>query len=336
MAKSLLTVALFHEPSGWALPDRYVDQLREAAGGTLDVRRVTGRTELLEILPETSHLIGFPITEEQFRTQGAELEWVQLAHSSGDETDSLLAALERGVMVTSASSVRAPQVAEHAMALTLALVRRIDSAIRAQGEHRWAGDDLARRVRTLNGLTFAVLSQDRIDSELCRRASCFGAHTLALKRLDATECQEAEEVLDAGKLDDAIRRADVLIVAMSRMRASRRLINASKLALMKPTAMLVDISRSGVVEQEALLRALRREKIAGAGLDVFESEPLPRTSPLWTMANVIITPHICAATPDYWGRATMFFCENIRRIVGGEPPIDVLRPEWYGLAAARA
>lgn len=336
MAESLLTVALFHEPSGWALPDRYVDQLRDAAGGKLDVRRVTGRAELLDVLPDTTHLIGFPITEEQFRSQGASLEWIQLAHSSGDESDALIAALENNVLVTSASAVRAPQVAEHAMALALALARRLDSAIHAQGEHRWAADELSRTMRTLNGLNVGILSQDRIDAELSRRAAAFGAHTIALRRLDGTEDDGADEVFDAAQADEVIRRADVLIVAMSRMRASRRLINAQRLALMKPTAVLVDVSRSGVVEQEALLRALRRQKIAGAGLDVFDSEPLPRTSPLWTMANVIITPHVCAATPDYWGRATTFFCENVRRIVSGETPIDILRPEWYSLTSRGA
>lgn len=331
MSTPLLTVALFHEPSGWTLPDRYVDQLREAAAGRLDVRRVTGRTELLDTLPHTTHLIGFPLTEEQYRAHGESVRWVQLAHSSGDETDALLAALDRGITVTSASAVRAPQVAEHAMALVLTLMRRIDAAIRAQGEHRWAGDQISRSIRTLNGLTMGILSNDRIDSELARRSGCFGARALALRRLDGTACEEVDEVFDLSEVDELVRRSDVLVVATARTRSTRRLMSAARIAMMKPSAVLIDVSRSGVVEQEGLLRALRREKIAGAGLDVFESEPLPRTSPLWTMANVLITPHVCAAAPDYWDRATAFFCENVRRVVAGERPIDVLQPQWYGL-----
>ena len=329
----VLTIALFHESSGWSLPERYVEQIRTAAGDRMEVRRVTSRHELLEALPETTHLIGLPLTEEQFRPHVERLEWIQLGHSSGDASDVLLMALEAGARVTSAATFRSPQVAEHAMALVLAMLRRIDAAVRAQEEHRWAAEELSGGAHSLNGMKLGVLSTDRIDDEIGRRARCFGAEVLALRRLDGSAPEAVDEVIDRGEIDSLIKRSDVVVVAMPRTPSSRNLVDTARVKMMKQTAYLVDVSRSGVVEQEALLRALRKRRIAGAGLDVFETEPLPKASPLWTMANVIVTPHICAATPDYWSRATVVFCENVRRILAGEPLLDELRPEWFGAGA---
>lgn len=329
----MLTIALFHEASGWTLPDRYVEQIRKAAGESMTVRRVATRHDLLEALPDTTHMIGLPLTEEQLRPHLEHLRWIQLAHSSGDLSDVLMLALEAGVRVTSASAFRAPQVAEHAMALVLAMVRKIDAAVRAQEEHRWAADELSGAVLTLNTMKLGILSADHIDDEIAKRASCFGAGTLALRRLDGSAPEHVDQVIDPHEIDTLIKQSDVLVVAMPRTNATRNLVNHSRVAMMKQTAFLVDVSRSGVVEQEALLRALRKRRIAGAALDVFESEPLPRTSPLWTMANVIVSPHVCAATPDYWHRATTVFCENIRRLTSETELIDELRPEWFGAGA---
>lgn len=334
MADGVLTLGVFHEPTGWSLPESHAERIREAAGSHLEFRRATSRAELIEALPDTTHLIGLSLTEEGVRAHGGALRWVQQAHSSGDGVDSLEALLEAGVRVCSAGSIRAPFVAEHAMALCLAMLRNVDAAVRAQAEHAWSAGEMASSMGTLMGCRVGIIAMDSVDEEIARRAKAFGAETMALSRLASGTAPSVDHVVDRGDIDEIVRGADVLFVAMPRI-GNDRLVDASRVGMMKSSSILVDVSRGGVVDHEALLRSLRRNRIAGAALDVFDREPLPRTSPLWTMANVIVSPHVASAGPAYWDRATDVFCENVRRVVsGGGELIDELSAAWYGVAAA--
>lgn len=136
-------------------------------------------------------------------------------------------------------------------------------------------------------------------------------------------------MIELSRLDELTVRADVLIVAAPRHPGSKPLIGKRELARMGEQTILIDVSRGGVVDQRALLEALRRRRIAGAGIDAFETQPLPSASPLWTMPNVIITPSVAAASSHYWEHATEVICRNIRRFAEGRPLLDELTPEWF-------
>jgi phosphoglycerate dehydrogenase-like enzyme len=134
----------------------------------------------------------------------------------------------------------------------------------------------------------------------------------------------AVELLPANHLHALLSRSDFVVVSVPLVQETVKLIGEPELRAMKPTAFLVNISRGRVLDEAALTRALSERWIAGAGLDVFEKEPLPADSPLWDMENVILTPHIAGSHERYNERATALFCENLRRYLSGQPLLNVV------------
>lgn len=329
MSTKLLTIAVFNEANGWRLPDRHVDRIALAAGDSIEIHRTSSRAELSQALDETAYLIGQPPADDEMLSRCHQLEWLQLTGAVGDFELSLFPALHSGVRVCTAASIRAPQVAEQAMCLILALLRRLDLSLQAQAEQRWASIEIASKVRTLWGTTLGVVSMGPIGKEIALRARAFGAHVLATERAGVNAADVADEVLGAHQISELMARSDVVVVSTPRAPATEGMIGRTQLGQMKPTAILIDVSRGGVVQQQALIEVLRRGKIAGAGIDVFESEPLPPNSPLWTLTNVILTPHVSSATPMYWNRATEIICENLTRLAQGKRLIDEVHEEWY-------
>lgn len=328
MADGTLTIAVFNETASWVLPDEHVSRIEREAPDGIVVRQVMNRTDLVRVLPETDYLFGFPLTEELVMHQAPRLKWAQMTNSPGDALAPVLAALRRGVRISSAASIRAPQVAEHAAALVLALMRRLDVAIRTQDEHRWATFEIAADIRTLMGSTAGIIAVGAVGQEIAQRLKAFGVRVLATRRNPGNPYLHVDEMLGADELPDLMRRSDIVIVATPKLPTTMGLIGKKELALMKPTAVLVDVSRGGVVNDAALLEALRRRKIGGAGLDVFDSGPLPTDSQWWTMPNVIVTPHVASASPGYWSHATEVLMHNMRRLVEQRPLVDEVTLEW--------
>jgi phosphoglycerate dehydrogenase-like enzyme len=128
-----------------------------------------------------------------------------------------------------------------------------------------------------------------------------------------------DEVLGPDALDEALPRADHVCLTVPLTDATRHLMDARRLALMRPSAFLYNVSRGAVVDEAALVAALRAGRLAGAGLDVFEEEPLPKESPLWDLENVILTPHVAGVTPRYYERAATLFADNLERFLAGHP-----------------
>ncbi|HBS29461.1 MAG TPA: D-2-hydroxyacid dehydrogenase [Phycisphaerales bacterium] len=244
-------------------------------------------------------------------------------------------AIRAGVRVTTAASIRAPQVAEHALALLLALTRRLRQAWAAQGERRWAAEAIAPAVRDLAGATAGVVAMGTIGQEIAQRLKAFGMHVLATRKDPANPYMFVDEVLAPERMHELLARSDAVIVATPRTPVTEGLITKGLLGQMKPSALLVDVSRGGVVSQGALVTALQKGKIAGAALDAFETEPLPPNSALWGLENVILTPHVASASPRYWQSATEIVCRNLARLREGRPLIDEVTPEWYGASAQR-
>lgn len=328
MSKGLLTLAIFQEAEGWRLPDAHVAAVL-AAAGDLEVQTVSTRAELIDILPRTTQLIGFPVTYDQFEQLGKGVEWVQMTGPLGDAISSLLPAVRRGVRVATAASIRGPQIAEHALALTLALLRRIDDAVLAQTEHRWAASEIAPLMRSLHGSTVGIIAFGTLRDEIAQRVKALGVHVLATSTSPDDDHIHIDEMLRLSGLEDLLVRSDVVIVASPRHPGSKALIGRRELARMGEDTVLIDVSRGGVVDQSALLDALRRQRLAGAGIDAFETQPLPSSSPMWTMPNVIITPSVAAASGHYWEHATEVICRNIRRFAEGRPLIDELTTDWF-------
>jgi phosphoglycerate dehydrogenase-like enzyme len=258
------------------------------------------------------------------------LRWIQ-SISAGIERNLSPAVLERGILVTNGSGLAAGPIAEHVLGVMLALCRNLHVAVRVQGEARWdrpavmAGSGTP--IRELAGSRVAVLGLGPIGMAVARDASAFGAVVRGLRRHPPPQPPEPfEAVVGRDGLDELLAWGDFVVLAVPHTPETEHLIGAGQLARMRSDAYLVNVARGSVVDEPALVDALRRHAIAGAALDVFAEEPLPSSSPLWTLPNVIVTPHVAGATPHYFERALALFVENLARYRRGEALRNLVDP----------
>lgn len=240
--------------------------------------------------------------------------------SAGTEQYSRDALRAAGIRLASAQGVNERAVAEHAMALILALARQIPQARDNQAARKWRGmiGDIAQREEELGGKTLLVVGLGRIGSRLAALAKAFDMRVIAVRRDPAKGAGAADAVAGHDALVGMLPCADFVALTCPLTRETENLIDAQALAAMSPSAYLVNVARGRVVNEPALLEALERQRIAGAALDCFWDEPLPATSPLWSAANVLITPHTAGETRRYEDNVIELLLENLDRLWRGE------------------
>lgn len=169
-----------------------------------------------------------------------------------------------------------------------------------------------------------LLGTGAIGARTARLAQAFGMRVVGVRRNPDKEVEHIGEMVALDNLAQALPGADFVVLTLPLTKDTRHLIGETELRTLKDTAILVNIGRGGLIDESALVRALQEGWLAGAGLDVFETEPLPKDSPLWNMDNVIITPHVAGDTPHYDERALAIFLENLRRYHKKEPLTHVV------------
>jgi phosphoglycerate dehydrogenase-like enzyme len=221
-------------------------------------------------------------------------------------------------------------VAEHALALLLAFAKRFDVTMRAQGRRQWSQQQVWQAVphpREIRGATLTLVGLGQIGGELARRAAALGMRVLGVREhpergldwLPPGAAAAAHATLGTQDLDQALAAGDYVVLAAPLTAATQFLMDARRFRLMKPQACFINVSRGALVDEAALIEALRSRRIGGAALDVFATEPLPAESPLWELDNVILTPHSAAMSEHAWERQYELFTENLRRFVAGQP-----------------
>lgn len=265
--------------------------------------------------------------------QAPNLRWIQFHLAGVDQQTSAPILTETQVQATTLSGANAPQVAEHALALMLALGHHVHSMVQDQGRTHWSTQRNERYMaRELMGSTVGIVGYGSIGQRLARLLQAFNVTILASKRDLMSPPSETFQVDGQGDATgDLVRRmypgqamatmlkeCDFVVVTVPLTAETRGLIGAKALAALKPSALVVDVSRGGVIDQAALVQALQKGQLAGAALDVFPQEPLPADSPLWEMDNVIVSPHVAGLSPHYNNRAFALFKENLRRYLAGE------------------
>jgi phosphoglycerate dehydrogenase-like enzyme len=253
---------------------------------------------------------------EHLERNAPRLRWVQLPTMGYDPVE--LHGVPPGVTVTSAGDAYAPTVAEHAVAMLLALLRRIPEAVRNAERSIWDQSN-AVRIGTLNDATVAVIGFGNIGRAVAERLRGFGVRVVAVTR-SGREDPLCDEAAASAELHDVLARSDAVVLAVPLGAQTRHLIDARALAAMQPHALVINVSRGGVVDHAALRAALSEGRLGGAGLDVTEPEPLPADDPLWTMPNVLITPHVAGYGGDVAPRRILaLVARNLKSFIAGKP-----------------
>jgi phosphoglycerate dehydrogenase-like enzyme len=274
--------------------------------------------------------------------QAPNLRWIQFHWAGVDHAIDAPILKKPDLVTTTVSGAAVPQMGEYILTMLLALGHRLPDMIDHQKKAEWPQDRWKRfSPQELNSSIVGIVGYGSIGREVARLLRVFGATVLASKRdvmhpedtdytPEGTGDPRGELVhrLYPGKaLKSMFKECDFVVVTVPLTEETRDLIGDEEIAALKPSAFLIDASRGGIVNHDALITALRERKFAGAALDVFPEEPLPADSPLWKLPNVIISPHISGNTRYYNDRAISMFAENLHRYLAGLPLYNRIEPE---------
>ena len=250
------------------------------------------------------------------------LRWYQQWGAGADWILRYPEVADKPVMITNVSGIHAIPISEHVFAMLLAFARRVPEAIRAQDRRHWLlQEDLeqAGGVFELAGLTMLVVGVGAIGERIARLGQALEMRVWGVRRHPQKSVVEVERMFGPEAMLDALPEADIVVLTLPHTHETHHLFDAHAFAAMKRGAYFVNIGRGKVVDESALVQALRSGQLSGAALDVFETEPLPKDSPLWSMNNVIITSHYSGDTPLYDERAMAIFLDNLHRYRSGLP-----------------
>jgi phosphoglycerate dehydrogenase-like enzyme len=286
-----------------------------------------GRDETAEFIrqeiPDTDILLPnwWGISPDQMAL-AKKLRWISVPYAGVNRLLDNPALANSDVMITNGAGLMAPSVAEQTLAYILMISRRLVEQFRAQQEKRWERN--LPPVRELAGQTVGIIGYGNIGREIAVRVKACGMRVIGTRTSTDRPAPELDLLLPDSALDRLLAEADYVVVAAPLTPATTGLISREQLAKMKRDAWLINIARGALVREDDLIAALQDGTIAGAALDVFEQEPLPESSPLWTLPNVIITPHTAGSFDKFTRRGIEFFCQNLTRFINGEPLKNVV------------
>jgi D-2-hydroxyacid dehydrogenase (NADP+) len=317
----------------WNAPQSFMDRLQREFPDIEFIYR-PNYENIEEYIADADIIVAASLRAEQFRA-AKKLCWI---YSTAAAVHQLLfpELVNSDVILTNASEVHGHCVAQHVIALIFAAARRIDVDVRYQQKRYWGQEDLWQqrpRPREIDGATLGLVGIGTIGRDVARMASAVGMRVVAVREhpqrgvdwlpADSPE-RSRHAVYGIDQLDRMLQDADFVVLAAPTTHRTQRLMNAERLARMKPDAWLINVGRGALVDETALVQALRSKTLGGAALDVFDTEPLPADSALWGFENVIITPHVAGMTDEIWDRQFEFFSENLRRFLSGGPLLGVV------------
>lgn len=304
--------------SGVALPG-----LQERLGDALVL--VASLDEALTHANEAGAIIGY--CDAELIAAAPSLTWVQI-FSSGAERCLEVPKIGNGnVVLTNMQKMSSPTIGEHAIALMLALTRRLPGFAAAMDEGLWArGPGSVEGMTTVTGKTLLVIGLGGIGTEVAKRANALGMRVIGTRNSSRQGPDFVDYVGLSDEMLELAAQAQVVVNALPLTDSTRGLIDARFFDAMPDNSYFINVGRGGTVKTDDLVDALRSGRLAGSGLDVTDPEPLPSDHPLWSMNNVIITPHVSGRGGD-WRRHMLVMTENLRRYVAGEALLNVVDPQ---------
>ena len=244
---------------------------------------------------------------------------LRLIQTIGAGVDAVLPApdLPAGVRIANARGIHGEQMSEHALAMMLAFAKQLPQALANQRTRLWQ----QFTPSSLAGKTCSILGMGTIGRAVAQRAKQFGMRVIGTQR-EPKSYKHADEVLSPEQTQRAVRQADYLVVILPMTPQTLNLLDAKILANLQSDAVLINMARGGIVDETAVANMLREGRLRGAALDVFAEEPLPESSDLWMIPNLIITPHVAGLVPGYLDRVLKIFIDNMKRLEDGKPLIN--------------
>ncbi|HEV3120486.1 MAG TPA: D-2-hydroxyacid dehydrogenase [Isosphaeraceae bacterium] len=303
-----------------SMPPEQIADLKAAAPSALLVVCQT-QAEALAQAADADASFGF-ITRELIRA-GKKLRWVQQQSAGVEHVVNIPELVESEIILTNMQRAYAPEIADQAIGYLLGFTRSLVHFVRTQSQEDWARRPQVM-LEELEGKTMLIIGLGGIGSEIARRAWGFGMKMLATDPKVLQKPEYVEELHKPAAFHSLLPRADVVASAVPLTPQSRKMIGEREFSMMKPGVILINVSRGGVVDTEALLRALESKQVAAAGLDVTDPEPLPKGHALWKQQNVIITPHSAGQSPGGSKRLFEVFRENLRRFAADEMLLNIV------------
>jgi phosphoglycerate dehydrogenase-like enzyme len=310
--KDRLTICFAH--AAYQLQERFL--CRQIPVNSFEVR-IPGEFE--RRVGEADVVVVSGLWRDDLLDRTQRLHFIQSISAGTDQFDRAKLK-ERGIRLASAQGVNERAVSEHAMALILAMTRKLPEARDNQAKQAWRGmiSNIAQREDELSGKTLLIIGLGRIGSRLAQLAKVFGLRVIGIKRDPATGAEAAASAHGLTDLKTLLPQADFVVLTCPLTKETERVIDADALSRMKRSAYLVNVARGGCVDELALIKALQDQTIAGAAIDVTVDEPLPQSSPLWRFSNVLITPHTAGETRKYEDNVLDILFDNLNRLWRGE------------------
>ncbi len=317
-------IAIHHRVQAWTIQLAHVDELRRRFPQITFLHSTTRDSDLE--LAETADIAFALSLPKEAVARAVRLKWVHCSgHAVGHFPLAELGA--RGITVTNSRGVQAIPIAEHVMAGLLALARRLPQTMRDQQERRWRPNELIGDASpwVLYGHTLGVIGVGTIGEAIAVRAKTFGMRVMGVRRQPRRGRPAGfDEICGPAEMDRLLALADIVVVAAPLTSDTNLMLDADAIAKTKAGAIVVNIARGQLLDEEALVRALAEGRLGGAVLDVFTTEPLPADSPFWSMSNVIITPHNSGFRAGHFDAVIDLFSENLTRFERGVELLNVV------------
>ncbi|MBO9608222.1 MAG: D-2-hydroxyacid dehydrogenase [Paenibacillaceae bacterium] len=296
------------------LPDTLLERIAEAAPHW-QVHAALTPEDRLRRLPDAEIVFGWHADAADLTLRpGTKLRWIQ-CWGAGVDKFPLEELARLGIVLTHTSGIHAYPISEVIVMMMLVLTKRFQLTLRDQQQRKWRPDWQPE----LHGKTIGIVGVGEIGQETAKIAQAFGMTVLGVRR-SAAPLPHIDRMYAMDDLDRVLGESDFVVVTLPLTPDTYRIMNRSRFAAMKRDACYINVGRGRTTDEQALIEALQSGTIAGAALDVFETEPLPADSPLWTMDNVLVSPHQSGASRHYADRAVDLFVRNLRDYAQGRPP----------------
>ncbi|MBA3028051.1 MAG: D-2-hydroxyacid dehydrogenase [Desulfobacteraceae bacterium] len=302
--------------------ERHLARIREAAPGA-EIVIVKSPADWTEAVARqcASSDIFLGVMLDAWIAKLPNLKWAQLASAGADWVLKSPEVIKRDVLLTNASGVHAIPISEHILSMMFAFARNLPGHMRNQMDGKW---ERLGEIKEMEGTTLGLVGVGKIGEKTAEKAKALNMKVLGMRRNPERTSPYVDKMYGPNGLHEMLAQSDWVAVTAAGTAETEGLIGEPEFAVMKKSAVLINIARGSLIREAALVTALQEKRIAGAGLDVFEKEPLPETSPLWQMPNVLITPHVAGGTPYYVDRLMDIFVENLKRYQAGEPLINMV------------